>query len=140
HHLDDKTRHHLKEKLRHRFEASEPKKSGQPDLVALKKAGKLDDAFVESAVEHGSREIVMASLVLLGGISPETVAKIFQTGSAKAVTAAVWRAGLSMRIAFKIQTLILRLPSNELVPARDGIRFPMAEQEMLWHLEYFQTG
>jgi uncharacterized protein (DUF2336 family) len=140
HHLDEKTRHHLKEKLRLRFEQSDPKKSGRPDLVALKKAGKLDDAFVESAVEHGSRDVVMASLVLLAGITPETVAKIFQTGSAKAVTAAVWRAGLSMRIAFKIQTLILRLPSDELLPARDGIRFPMGEQEMLWHLEYFRTG
>jgi len=140
HHLDDKTRHHLKEKLRLRFESGEPAKSRQPDLVALKKAGKLDDAFVESAVEHGSRDVVMAALVLLGGITPETVAKIFQTGSAKAVTAAVWRAGLSMRVAFKIQTLILRLPSDQLLPARDGIRFPMAEQEMLWHLEYFRTS
>jgi uncharacterized protein (DUF2336 family) len=144
HNLDDKTKQYLKEKLKQRFESNEAilakSGSGKNDLVALKKAGKLDDAFVEAAVEHGARDIVIASLVLLTGLAPETVARIFQTGSAKAVTSVVWRAGLSMRIAFKIQTLLLRLPSDELLPARDGIRFPMAEQEMRWHLEYFRTG
>ena len=138
HDLDDKTRRYLKDKLQKRFDESASAKG--PDLVALKKEGKLDDAFVEAAIERGSRELAVASLALLAGLAPETVARIFQTGSAKAVTAVVWRAGLSMRIAFKIQTLLLRLPSGELLPARDGVDFPLGEHEMTWHLNYFRAG
>ena len=63
--------------------------------------------------------------MLLTGIAPEIVARIIHPGSAKAVTALVWRAGLTMRLAFKIQTLMLRLPATETLPARDGVRFPM---------------
>jgi uncharacterized protein (DUF2336 family) len=139
HDLDEKTRRHLKDKLQKRFE-DDVHGEKTPDLQALKKAGKLDDAFLESAIERGSRDLAIASLALLAGLAPETVARIFQTGSAKAVTAVVWRAGLSMRIAFKVQTLLLRLPSGELLPARDGVHFPLGESEMTWHLNYFRAG
>lgn len=141
--LDEKTSRVLKEKLKKRIDSEdviEPEPAKPLDLALLKKAGKLDDAFVETAIDHGSREIVIASLALLAGADPGLVARIFQTGSAKAVTALVWRAGLSMRIAFKIQTLILRLPTRELLPARDGIGFPLGESEMRWHLNYFRVG
>jgi uncharacterized protein (DUF2336 family) len=138
HGLDAKTRRHLKDRLRKRFE--EPASAKSPDLAALKKEGKLDDAFVEAAVDHGARDVVIASLALLAGIAPETAARIFHTGSAKAVTAVVWRAGLSMRVAFKIQTLLMRLPTTELLPARDGVDFPLGEHEMLWHLNYFRAS
>ena len=139
HDLDEKTRRHLKDRLQKRFDEEAHGGKG-PDLLALKKAGKLDDAFVEGAIDRGSRELAIAALALLAALPPETVARIFQTGSAKAVTAVVWRAGLSMRIAFKIQTLLLRLPTPELLPARDGVHFPLGEHEMTWHLNYFRAG
>jgi len=110
------------------------------DLAALRKAGKLDDAFVEGAAEEGSRQVVVTALALLAGISIDTAARIFGTGSAKPITALVWRAGLGMRAAFKIQTVLLRLPARELLPAREGVRFPMSEDEMRWHLNYFGVG
>ena len=139
HGLDAKTLRHLKDKLKTRFDESGISAKG-PDLLALKKEGKLDDEFVEAAIERGSRDLAIAALALLAGLAPETVARIFQTGSAKAVTAVVWRAGLSMRTAFKIQTLLMRLPTAELLPARDGVHFPMGEHEMTWHLNYFRAG
>jgi len=143
HNLDEKTRRHLKEQLKKRVEANQgkddaPSTKSVIDLVALKRAGRLDDAFVEGAVEHGAKEMVMASLVILTGLAPEIVARIFQTGSAKAITALVWRAGLSMRVSFKIQTLLMRLPAGQTLAARDGVHFPMGEHEMLWHLNYFR--
>ena len=42
-----------------------------------------------------------------------------------------------MRIAFKIQRLIVKLRAEELLPARAGIAFPLSDDEMLWHLSYF---
>jgi uncharacterized protein (DUF2336 family) len=141
--LDETTRRHLDQQMRKRIEAGDsqmPGVSSAPkpqNLAALRKAGKLDDAFVENAVEKGARETVIAALALLAEIPPEVAARIFQTGSAKPITALVWRARLSMRVAFKIQTLLLHLTVRDLLPARDGIRFPMTEDEMRWHLNYF---
>jgi hypothetical protein len=31
----------------------------------------------------------------------------------------------------------MRLKGGELLPARDGVDFPLSEDEMLWHLNYF---
>ena len=50
------------------------------------------------------------------------IEKIFAARNAKAVTALAWHAGLSMRTAFKIQTMLLKLHGDELLPARAGRR------------------
>jgi hypothetical protein len=42
-----------------------------------------------------------------------------------------------MRISFKIQTMVVKLPADELLPARAGVAFPLSEDEMRWHLSYF---
>ena len=54
--------------------------------------------------------------------------------------ALVWHAHLSMRVAFKIQTFIMKLPGRELLPARGGIGFPLSKEEMRWHLNYFNIA
>ena len=79
----------------------------------------------------------MHALSLLAAIPAEIVQRILETNSAKPITALVWRAGLSMRAAFRIQTSLLHLPASELLPARDGVRFPLSDDEMRWHLSYF---
>ncbi len=141
HKLDETTRRHLKEQMRKRIESgegtSEPPPIRPTDLSSLHKKGKLDDAFVEKAIDEGQRSVVITALALLTAIPPETATRIFDSGSAKPITALVWRAGLGMRVAFKLQTLLLRLPAGEVLPARDGVRFPMTEDEMRWHLNYF---
>lgn len=141
--LDEKTRRHLCQQLQKRIEDDDDPTRGSakplkaPDLIALRKAGKLDDTFLENAAEQGSKETVIAALALLANIPVDVAARIFQTGSAKPITSLVWRAGLSMRAAFKIQTLLLKLPARDLLPARGGVGFPMTEDEMRWHLNYF---
>jgi uncharacterized protein (DUF2336 family) len=143
HGLDDRTRLHLKRQMRARLEAGDmgldpqPGASAMDEIVMLHSAGKLDDAFVARAADAGRRECVMAALAVLARVSEDVVSRIFQAGSAKPVTSLVWRAGLSMRAAFKIQNYLLHLPARELLPARDGVRFPLSEDEMRWHLGYF---
>ena len=63
--------------------------------------------------------------------------KILASRSAKAVTALCWQAGLSMRVAFKIQSAVAKLRADELLPARAGVAYPLTEKEMQWHLSYF---
>jgi uncharacterized protein (DUF2336 family) len=138
--LSDATRIHLNRELRARLaEApSEADAASPSDTVAqARKEGRLDGAFVEQAAQAGQREIVALALAGLANVSEQTVKKILSAGNAKPVVALVWHTHLSMRVAFKIQTFVMRLPSRDILPARGGIGFPLSKEEMRWHLNYF---
>jgi hypothetical protein len=55
----------------------------------------------------------------------------------KSITALNWKAGLSMRTAVKLQRQICAVPRKSMVLARDGIDYPMTEEEMGWYLDFF---
>ena len=93
-----------------------------------------------SAAQGGKREVVVAALSQLANVSEQTVKKILNAGSAKPIVALVWHAHLSMRVAFKIQSGIMKLNSRDLLPARGGIGFPLTKEEMRWHLGYFDIS
>ena len=76
-------------------------------------------------------------LSVLARVPEATVRKIFASRQAKPVIALVWHARLSMRLAFHIQSFVMKLSAGELLPARAGVHFPMTEDEMRWHLGYF---
>ena len=135
--LDDSTHHTLKLKMQERLDADGNFGSAVSVVAARHRAGTLDDRFVISAVQDGQRDIVLQALSLLAAVPNDVVDKILDSRLAKPVTALVWRAGLSMRVAFKIQTLLLHLPSAQLLPARSGVYFPLTDDEMRWHLSYF---
>lgn len=140
--LDRETRSVLAKRVRARIdepddEDADPSVQAQNDVALLHKEGRLDDFAIERAAEAGKREFVIAALALLTRTPVETVRRIIQSGTAKPAIALVWRAKLSMRVAFKVQTLVMRLKGGELLPARDGVDFPLTEDEMLWHLNYF---
>lgn len=142
--LDEETRRHLAREMQARLsEAAEAEEATKALAKAVAQVdqlfeeGKLDDAFVERAAEAGNREVVTHGLALLASVPPVTAKRIIDSRSAKPVIALVWLAGLSMRTAFKVQSIVLRLPADEMLPARDGIHFPMGKNEMRWHLGYF---
>lgn len=142
HGLEEATREYLSKHLRQRIEtadaeADDPSRAVDAEIEKLHKVGKLGDEFVENAAEAGRRDLVVASLAKLAKIPGDTVRRMLDSGTAKPVTALVWRAGLSMRTCFKIQTFVMRLPARELLPARGGVGFPLSEAEMTWHLDYF---
>jgi uncharacterized protein (DUF2336 family) len=140
--LDKETKSLLAKRVRARIdepvdEVRDPAAQAQSDVALLHKEGRLDDSAVERAAEAGKREFVIAALALLARAPIETARRIIQSGTAKPAVALVWRAKLSMRVAFKVQSLVMRLKGGELLPARDGVDFPLSEDEMLWHLNYF---
>jgi uncharacterized protein (DUF2336 family) len=141
--LSDATRIYLNRELRVRL-ADPPVESGgtsAAELVAqANKEGRLDGDFVEKAAQAGQRETVILALAQLVNISEQTVKKILTAGSAKPLVALVWHAHLSMRVAFKIQTFIMKLPTREVLPARGGVGFPLSKEEMRWHLNYFNIA
>lgn len=141
HRLDEETQLHLNRQLRARLDGNEDVPSvadaAMDEVDAAAKSGILDDAFIESAAEGGKRELVVRALAKLARLPDEVVRRMLLTRSAKPITALVWRAGLNMRSAFKIQRFVMKLPADELLAARDGVRFPLSEVEMRWHLGYF---
>lgn len=140
--LDEDIKRELNRELRLRLQddsKSAPADSALRDVADARASGRLDEAFVDSAVNAGQRESVIQALAALGDVPESTVRKILASRSAKPVTALVWHAGLSMRIAFKIQSFVMKLTAGELLPARAGVHFPMTEDEMRWHLGYFEV-
>jgi len=141
HGIDEETKTHLNRQLRARHDeeggAVSRKDSAAEEVEAAAKAGRLDDQFVESAAEAGKRETIVLTLSKLARVPDSIARRMLMTRSAKPITALVWRAGLHMRAAFKIQRFVMKLPADELLPARNGAFFPLTEDEMRWHLSYF---
>lgn len=143
HELDTETRDCLSQRLRARIEDIDDDLDGpsaamtSANVTARYAAGDLDDAFIESLAEAGRREAVITALALLAKTSEANARRVLDAASAKPLTALVWRSGLSMRTAFKIQSFVLRLQGDALLPARNGIGFPLSEDDMRWHLNYF---
>ena len=138
--LSDATRAHLNRRLRARLEQGDAESgtdSAAQIVAAARARGTLDDGFVENAATAGSRETVTLALAALAQVPEGTVRKILGQRGAKPLVALVWRAHLSMRTAFKIQTSVMKLTGRDLLPARGGINFPLSKEEMRWHLAYF---
>jgi uncharacterized protein (DUF2336 family) len=139
HGLDEETRDFLGKQMRARLESSaeDHVDPAAAEVAKLHTRGELTDGCIETAAEAGRREFIVAALAKLAKLSADTARRMLDSGTAKPVTALVWRAGLSMRTCFKIQTSVMRLPASELLPARGGVGFPLSESEMRWHLDYF---
>lgn len=140
--LDEKTRAELRQVAHYKLEKEQKDKDAKAsdpanEVEAALGAGKLDDAFIEEAALAGQKETIVFALAHLVRARPETIRQVLASGSAKAVTALAWRSGLSMRTAFRLQTLIMKLKGGDLLPARSGVGFPLTEEEMRWHLAYF---
>jgi uncharacterized protein (DUF2336 family) len=143
HDLSDATRQYLARELRLRLAETEIVAGASPPIkpielvVKTKLAGKLDGTFLEQAAQGGNRELTALTLAELAGVPVATVKRILAARNAKPLVALVWHAHLAMRVAFKIQTQVMKLPAHELLPARGGTNFPLSKEEMRWHLAYF---
>lgn len=138
--LSEATREQLSRRLRTQLDqpAASAEPEGASQAVAEAKASRsLDDAFVENAALTGKRETVILALSELTHVPEAIVRKIVGQRSAKPLVSLVWHAHLSMRTAFRIQTALMRLPGHELLPAKNGVNFPLSKEEMRWHLSYF---
>lgn len=139
--LNSSTRLYLNRQLRLRLEektdSAEIAAAAADNIARAKASGGLDGNFVEDAALAGHRETVVLALAELGRVSPAHVRRIMACGRAQPLVALVWHAKLSMRVAFKIQTSVMKLPGHALLPARGGVNFPLTSEEMSWQLSCF---
>ena len=80
---------------------------------------------------------VLAALAELIQAPPATIDRVMSTHSARAVTALIWRAGLSMRLARQIQLRLAQVPPRDVLNPREGALFPLSDRDMVWQLEFF---
>lgn len=114
-----------------------PQERPSEKAARLNKEGKLTEKLIEGSMVEGDRGFVMAALAELAGIPMDVVDRIIATHAARAVTALVWRTGLSMRFARQVQLRLAQIPPKTAMNARDGTHYPMTEDEMRWQLEFF---
>ncbi|MBI1206988.1 MAG: DUF2336 domain-containing protein [Azospirillum sp.] len=121
-------------------EAEAPQERPSDKAARLAKEGKLDEKLLNGALAEGDRGFLLASLSVLTGLDLGAVDRIMATHSPRAVTALVWKAGLSMRFARQVQLRLAQIPPKTALNPRDGVDYPLSEAEMRWQLEFFGAG
>ncbi|MDF2366591.1 DUF2336 domain-containing protein [Sneathiella sp.] len=98
----------------------------------------LDEDAIADAVDLKDQEFVVTALSLLSKYSAKKINTMMASRNGKVVTSLCWKAGLSMRLAFKIQTVIAHVPRGDIVNARNGIEYPFTDKEMDWQLSFYE--
>lgn len=100
-------------------------------------AGDLTDAAIEAKVRAGKSEFTTEALALRSTLNSRIVQKIIANSSAKGVVALCRKAEVPMIVAVEVQRRLARIvPSAVLVARRNG-DYPLSEEEMDWHLQFF---
>lgn len=137
--LDDHTAAELAEAVKKRLDQASGEVGAADEARAREMftSGQLDDEAICGAVDIGQIDFVVHALSLRTQVSLESVRKLLNSGSAKAITALSWKAGLSMRTAMRLQSKAGKVPPNKMLYARNGTDFPMSEEDMNWQLDAF---
>ncbi len=142
--LDDDTTTELRTRVRARIahenlahDAADQARVAAEAIAEALSQGKLNDDFVQEAADRGDRELVVQALGALTNMPPFVIERVLASKSGKAIVAICWKARLTMRVCLKIQSNVLRLQARDLVLPRNGVDFPLTEEEMGWHLGFF---
>ncbi|HAC59518.1 MAG TPA: hypothetical protein DCF73_14345 [Rhodobiaceae bacterium] len=139
HDLDRETADWLKARAQSRIENGEEEAEPAPreSIRDAYAAGRLGDEIVMEAATTSQRASVVLAVSLLSGVPATKIEEVIAAQSGRGIAALCWKAGLSMRTALAIQTYIAHVPQPNLVLPREGIAYPMTQDEMRWHLQYF---
>lgn len=109
----------------------------QHNVLSLYKEGALDEEIIGDAIAWRQFEFVKLSLAVLAEVQDNIVESIVGTQAAKPIISLCWRAGLSMRMAHKIQVEMVRVQPKDVLLPRGGTDYPMSETDMNWQLDFF---
>jgi uncharacterized protein (DUF2336 family) len=140
-HLEEGEAQNLLTQARERIQ-SEP--IGQDDtdniaktIASLHAKGAIDDDFIQDAVVNKKREAITHALALLSGLSVKDIHKITSERDGKKITALSWKAGLSMRTAYLLQTGFAFVPPGRIINARNGVDYPLTPNQMTALMENY---
>jgi uncharacterized protein (DUF2336 family) len=102
--------------------------------------GHLTEETIVEAVKDRKSAFVTKALSLLSGYQLKTTESMLGSRNGKVVFSLCWKADLSMRLAFDIQTKIAKVSRKGIVNARNGIEFPFTDEEMDWQLSFYSES
>lgn len=141
--FDDATRRELETIINRRinFLIDDRGERIPPELKVknMHKSKSLDDEAIRDALALREYDFVFHALAAKSSLPVETIRKMIGTGSAKAVTAAVWKSGFEMRTALEIQKVMGKIPPRELLYPRNGDEYPLSVDDLNWQVNFF-TG
>lgn len=104
--------------------------------VRMMRARKLDEQAVSDALAMREEEFVIAAIACLARVSLPDVRRVFGMRAPKPIVALCWKAGLSMRLALRMQQDMGRVPFRELLYPRDGTDYPLEVEDMRQQLDF----
>ncbi len=136
--LDDETARLVSEEVRRRVseDAAAGRQGGDGPQTGQSQP---DEDRLLQALAAGDRALVRELLVQLSAMDEAAVERILAAGSAKGITALAWKAGLGMRVATQLQLRMGGIPPGDVLHARDGVDYPLTDDEMTWQIDFFQS-
>jgi uncharacterized protein (DUF2336 family) len=92
---------------------------------------------IAAAIARGDHRGVSAALSRDAGLPKIQVERMLQSQSAKGVMALAWKAGLPVRLAVQLQLRIAGIAPRSALNPREGVLYPLSEEEMTWQIEFF---
>jgi len=92
------------------------------------------------AARNGDSRFAMTLLATRAGVDLALVEQAATLRSAKGLVALTWKAGLPMRVAVALQTLLAKVAPGAIIAPGPGDSFPLAVEEMKWQLEFLTTA
>jgi hypothetical protein len=71
----------------------------------------------------------------MGAVPEVLVERILKSSNGQIITAFAWHAGLAMRTAFLVQKDLAHLGTRDLIPARNGVDYPLTDDQMCTQLQ-----
>ncbi len=138
--FDEKTSETIAAVVRRRIDYEEKQSAGAHSpaerVNALVRKGLLNESAIADALAMRDKEFVVAALASLTRSTASDIQKIFQMRAAKPITAMAWKAGLSMRMALRLQQDMGLVAPKELLYPKGGTDYPMTREEIQWQLEF----
>ena len=141
HDLDQETekevRAKVKEGIQKKDAVTKEEDTAQVAAQQLVDGGGLTDENAIKMIKRGDRDLLIRAMAIKAEVPALIGRKIIDSKSGKTITALVWASGLSMRTAMEVQKKLANVTSSELINARDGVDYPLTEDEMSWYLDFF---
>ena len=100
-------------------------------------AGKLGEDELNEELNNGNTSFVRAALAVRADLPHALVEKILTSQAPKGVIALVWRAGLTMAFAVRVQTALARMPPLQILKPTIAGDFPLTVEAMKWQIDFF---
>jgi len=149
--LDSETAAEVRNIVNRRLDESDVQNKGTekdgvaPDEIAdehlkkaakMHKAGTLNHEAINAALQSGEYEFVAAALVVLSGLTSQTVMQAVSGRNAKGIVAIAWKSKLPSWIVEQLQLRLCRIPRKDVLTAPEGADYPLTEDEMNWQLDF----